>query len=158
MTTKIVVGHVRAWIQRGPTSSPTILRNASTFALLECMIAAVAAAALATLNHIFFIQRKEEFGVLNAVGRSRWWLVLRTLKETGGLIGVAWAVGAALCGIGLLSMQRIFYAPRGLNLNFFDPAPWLLTTPVPLAVVLASAGTIGWMLRKLDPVAVIERR
>jgi ABC-type antimicrobial peptide transport system permease subunit len=129
-----------------------------TFALLECMIAAVAAAALATLNHIFFIQRKEEFGVLNAVGRSRWWLVLRTLKETGGLIGVAWAVGAALCGIGLLSMQRIVYAPRGLNLDFFDPAPWLLTTPVPLAVVLASAGTIGWMLRKLDPVAVIERR
>jgi hypothetical protein len=30
--------------------------------------------------------------------------------------------------------------------------------PLPLAVALASVGTIGWMLHKLDPVAVIERR
>ena len=129
-----------------------------TFTLLECMIAAVAAIALATLNHIFFTQRKEEFGILNAIGRSRRWLVLRTMKETGSVVGVAWAIGAVLCGIGLLGMQSLVYAPRGLTLGFFNPAPWLLTIPVPLAVALASVGTIGWMLSRLDPVAVIERR
>jgi ABC-type antimicrobial peptide transport system permease subunit len=129
-----------------------------TFAVLECMIAAVAAIALATLNHIFFTQRKEEFGILNAVGRSRLWLVWRTMKETGSLVSVAWAVGAALCGIGLLSMQSLVYAPRGLTLDFFSLTPWLLTMPLPIAVVLASAGTIVRALRKLDPVAVIERR
>jgi hypothetical protein len=129
-----------------------------TFALLECMIAVVAAVALATLNHIFFDQRKEEFGILNAVGRSRRWLVLRTIKETGSVVGVAWVVGAALCGIGLLGMQSLVYGPRGLTLDFFDPAPWLLTLPIPLAVILASVGTIAWMLYKLDPVAVVERR
>jgi ABC-type lipoprotein release transport system permease subunit len=129
-----------------------------TFALLECMIAAVAAIALATLNHIFFTQRKEEFGILNAIGRSRRWLVLRTMKETSSVVGVAWAIGAVLCGIGLLGMQSLVYAPRGLTLGFFNPAPWLLTIPVPLAVALASVGTIGWMLSRLDPVAIIERR
>jgi ABC-type antimicrobial peptide transport system permease subunit len=129
-----------------------------TFTLLECMIAAVAAVALATLNHIFFTQRQEEFGVLNAIGRSRRWLVLRTMKETGGVIGMAWAVGAVLCGIGLLCMQTLVYAPRGLALDFFNLAPWLLTTPVPLAVALASVGTVAWALSRLDPVAVIERR
>ena len=128
------------------------------FAALECMIAAVAAVALATLNHIFFTQRREEFGILNAVGRSRRWLVLRTMKETGSAVGVAWVVGAALCGIGLLGMQSLVYAPRGLTLDFFSPTPWLLTLPIPLAVVAASAGTIAWMLTKLDPVSVIERR
>jgi putative ABC transport system permease protein len=131
---------------------------ALTFALLECMIAAVAAVALATLNHIFFTQRREEFGVLSALGRSRRWLVLRTIAETGSVIGIAWFAGAVMCGIGLAGMQGLVYAPRGLTLDYFSLAPWLLTTPVPLAVALASAGTIAWMLFQLDPVAVIERR
>jgi len=129
-----------------------------TFAALECMIAAVAAIALTTLNHIFFTQRKEEFGILNAVGRSRLWLVFRTMKETGSVVGVAWVVGAVLCGIGLICMQVLVYGPRGLNLDFFSPTPWLLTMPLPITVVLASVGTIAWMLSKLDPVAIIERR
>jgi len=129
-----------------------------TFALLECMIAVVAALALATLNHIFFDQRRKEFGILNAAGRSRRWLVLRTIVETGSVVCVAWVVGAALCGIGLLGIQGLVYGPRGLTLDFFNPVPWLLTLPVPLAVILASVGTIAWMLSKLDPVSVIESR
>lgn len=128
------------------------------FAALECMIAAVAAVALATLNHIFFTQRREEFGILNAIGRSRRWLVLRTIKETGSVVGIAWVVGAVLCGIGLLGMQSLVYGPRGLTLDFFSPTPWLLTLPIPLAVVAASAGTIAWTLSRLDPVSIIERR
>jgi len=43
----------------------------------------VAAVALAALNCIFFAQRQEEFGILHAIGRSRPWLVFRTVKETG---------------------------------------------------------------------------
>jgi ABC-type antimicrobial peptide transport system permease subunit len=128
------------------------------FAVLECMIAAVAAIALATLNHIFFTQRKEEFGILNAIGRSRRWLVWRTIKETSSVVGVAWLVGAVLCGTGLFGIQSLFYAPRGLSLNFFNLAPWLLTVPLPLAIALASVGTVAWTLSKLDPVAVVERR
>ena len=80
------------------------------------------------------------------------------MKETGSVIGVAWVVGAALCGIGLLSMQSLVYGPRGLTLDFFSLAPWLLTVPLPLAVVAASAGTIAWTLSRLDPVSIIERR
>lgn len=131
---------------------------AVTFALLECMIAAVAAVALATLNHIFFAQRREEFGVLSALGRSKRWLVLRTMAETGSVVSIAWLAGAVLCGVGLLGMQSLVYAPRGLALDFFNATPWLLTAPVPLAVALASVGTIAWMLSRLDPVTVIERR
>jgi ABC-type lipoprotein release transport system permease subunit len=131
---------------------------ALTFVLLECMIAAVAAVALATLNHIFFTQRREEFGVLSALGRSRRWLILRTMAETGSVISVGWLAGAVMCGIGLALMQSLVYAPRGLPIDLFNLTPWLLTTPVPLAVALASAGTIAWMLSRLDPVAVIERR
>ena len=129
-----------------------------TFAALECMIAVIAAIALATLNHIFFTQRREEFGILNAIGRNRLWLVLRTMKETGSVVGVAWGIGAVLCGMGLFGMQSLVYAPRGLTLDVFSPTPWLLTVPLPLSVALASVGTIAWMLHRLDPVSIIERR
>jgi ABC-type lipoprotein release transport system permease subunit len=129
-----------------------------TFAALEYMIAAVAAIALATLNHIFFTQRREEFGILNALGRSRRWLVLRTMKETSSVVGIAWVVGAVLCGIGLLGVQSLVYGPRGLTVDFTSLSPWLLTLPLPLTVVAASAGVVAWMLHRLDPVSVIERR
>jgi len=129
-----------------------------TFALLECMIAAVAAVALTMLNHVFFTQRTDEFGILNALGRSRSWLAWRTVKETASTVGLAWVGGAGLCGIGLLAMQSLVYGPRGLALDFFSLTPWLLTTPLPLAVVAAGVGTISWALSRLDPVAVIERR
>ena len=74
------------------------------------------------------------------------------------VVAVAWLIGAAVCGIGLMYAQANVYGPMGLSLNFFNPAPWLFTLPIPLAVVAASAGTIARMLSKLDPVSVIERK
>jgi hypothetical protein len=127
-------------------------------ASLEYMIAAVAAIALATLNHIFFTQRKQEFGILNAIGRSRRWLVLRTMKETGGMLSIAWVIGALVCAGGLLAVQNLVYGPRSLSVNFFNPMPWMLSMSLPLTVILISTGTIAWMLSKLDAVSIVERR
>lgn len=129
-----------------------------TFAALECMIAAVAAIALATLNYISYTQRREEYGILNAIGHGSRQLIWRTMKETISVIGVAWAVGAILCGIGLFLMLRLVYAPRGLPLNFFNPSPWLFTLPIPLAVIAVSTSVIVRTLSRLDPVSIIERR
>jgi ABC-type lipoprotein release transport system permease subunit len=130
----------------------------AVFGVVEVIIAIVAAVALAVLSYVFFAQRREEFGVLHAIGRSRPWLVLRTVRETASTIGVAWLLSAVVCGIGLVGVQFGLYAPRGLSLNFFNPVPWLFTLPIPVAVIAASGGLVSRMLRKLDPVAVIERR
>jgi ABC-type lipoprotein release transport system permease subunit len=128
------------------------------FAVVGCVTAIVAAIAMATLNYIFFTQRREEFGILHAVGRSRLWLVLRTMRETGSVITVAWLVGAVVCCIGLICFQALVYAPKGLSLNLFNPMPWVLTFPVPLAVVVIGTSTVARLLQKLDPVSIIERR
>jgi ABC-type lipoprotein release transport system permease subunit len=128
------------------------------FAALESMIAIVAATALTVLNHIFFAQRQEEFGILHAVGRSRPWLILRAARESGSVVAVGWLIGAALCIVGLICAQASVYGPRGLSLDFFNPAPWVFTLPIPLTVVAASAGTVARMLSRLDPVSIIERR
>jgi ABC-type lipoprotein release transport system permease subunit len=128
------------------------------FALVESLIAVVAAVALATLNYIFYSQRKDEFGILNALGRSCGWLTMRTMRETGSTVLLAWLIGAGICLLGLALAQAFIYAPLGLKTEFANLVPWLFTLPIPLAVVLASTGTIGRMLRKLDPVMIIERR
>ena len=129
-----------------------------TFLLMESVMAAVAAIALAGLNYIFVTQRQSEFGVLNALGFTRLQLVWRVVRETAVTTGTALLLSVALCVAGLLYMQFGLYAPLGLRLDFFNVTPWLFTLPIPVAVLAASAGTIGWTLSRLDPVAIIERR
>ena len=128
------------------------------FAVVEGVIAIVAAIALAVLSYTFFTQRREEFGILHAIGYGRLWLVLRTVREATSAVAVAWLIGAAMCGIGLIYMQTSVYAPKGLTLDFFNAGPWLFTLPMPLAVVAVGAGLVTWMLSRLDSVAIIERR
>ena len=125
---------------------------------VEGIIAAVAVIALAVLNYVFFTQRRGEFGILHAVGHSRPWLLLRTIKETLGVVVAAWLLGAAMCLVSLLYGQANIYAPAGLSLDLANLTPWLFTLPIPMAVVAASTGTISRMLRKLDPVSIVERR
>jgi hypothetical protein len=68
--------------------------------------------ALAVLSYVFLAQRREEIGVLHAIGRSRRWLVLRTVRETASAIGLAWLASALVLGIGLIGVQVGLYAPR----------------------------------------------
>jgi ABC-type lipoprotein release transport system permease subunit len=127
-------------------------------AALESVIAVVAAIAVGILNYIFFAQRLEEFGMLHATGHSRRWLVLRTVRETASVVGLAWLMGAAICVLGLILAQVTIYAAEGVNIDFSNPTPWLFTLPIPLVIIAASAGTIARKLSKLDPVSIIERR
>jgi len=169
-------GHKReidAWLEKSVAPAQTEVNTYGTqrrksrqfaqsmlllFAAVESIIAIVAVIALATLNYIFFAQRREEFGILHAVGHSRPWLVLRTVRETGSVVALAWLIGAAVCMVSLVYAQAKVYAPMGLSLDFFNPSPWLFTLPIPLAVITVGAGTIGRTLSKLDPVSIIERR
>jgi ABC-type lipoprotein release transport system permease subunit len=162
-----------AWLEENVASTRTLvetyaaaLRNMQQairsmlllFAAVESVVAVVAAVALAALHYIFFSQRRDEFGILHAVGYGRPWLVLRTIRETVSVVAAAWLIGAAVCVISLIYAQAKVYAPMGLSLNLSNLSPWLFTLPIPLAVVAASAGTITRMLTQLDPVSIVERR
>jgi hypothetical protein len=129
-----------------------------TFGGIEGVVTVVASIALAVLGYVFFSQRRDEFGVLHAIGHSRRWLVRRTVGETVSVVTVAWLIGAVVCLAALVYLRSALFAPRGLSLNLFHPGSWLLTLPVPLAVVAVSTALVVWMLSTLDPVTIIERR
>jgi hypothetical protein len=126
--------------------------------VLEGMIAVVAALTLAGLNYIFFLGRRIEFGVLHALGLGRRRLIWRGVCEALVTAGAAW-LAAVLVFAGIVGgIQAWVYTPAGIQLNFFNPTPWLFTLPVPAAVTVAVAAALAWMLSRLDPVAIIERR
>jgi ABC-type antimicrobial peptide transport system permease subunit len=137
----------------------TIVQTAqASLAIGSAILSVVAGLGLAILNYIFVTQRRDEFGALHAVGHSRAALIARTLRESVSIAVVAWLVGAAVCIAGMFYAQATLYTPLGTSLDWTNPIPWLSTLPIPLAVVVASAGTIAWVLSRLDPVAIIERR
>jgi ABC-type antimicrobial peptide transport system permease subunit len=162
-----------AWLEENVASSQTALQTfdgmqrdyglamwalMALFGIIESVIAVVAAVALAILSYTFFIQRRDEFGVLHAIGHSRRRLVLRTARESASIVLVAWLLSVVLCGIGLVYIQARVFAPKGMTFNMLHPAPWLFTLPLPLAVVAVGVGLVARMLRRLDPVTVIEGR
>jgi ABC-type lipoprotein release transport system permease subunit len=126
--------------------------------IVESVIAVVAAVALAILSYTFFTQRRDEFGILHAVGHSRRWLIWRTAWESTSVVAIAWVLGALLCGIGLICMQTAVFAPKGMTFNVLSPALWAFTLPMPVAVIAVSTGLVARTLRRLDAVSVIERR
>jgi hypothetical protein len=92
------------------------------------------------------------------LGHRRPWLVLRTVGETASVVAASWLIGAAVCMAGLIYVQAVVYVPMGLSLDLLNPAPWLFTLPMPLAVVAVGTGLVARMLSRLDLVAIIERR
>jgi ABC-type antimicrobial peptide transport system permease subunit len=130
----------------------------AVFAIIESVSAVVAAVAAGLLSYTFFAQRRQEYGVLHAIGHSRSRLAWLTVRESVGAVVVAWLLGMMLCAIGLVYMQTAVFAPKGMTFNVFHPAPWLFTLPLPLAVVIVGAGLVTRMLRRLDPVIIIEGR
>jgi ABC-type lipoprotein release transport system permease subunit len=141
-----------AGFRRATRDTPLII------ALIEGVLAVVAAGALAVLNHILVSQRQPEFGLLHALGHQRAGLIWRTVRETAFTTGTAWGISGIACLFGLLYLQFVVFAPQGLRLDMLNPMPWLFTLPIPAAVLLASGGTVARMLAKLDAVSILERR
>jgi ABC-type lipoprotein release transport system permease subunit len=129
-----------------------------SMALLEGLIAGVAAIGLAVLNHVFTSQRHSEFGVLHALGYGRRQLVRRVLGETAFTAGIAWSFSAIAGLVSMLCLRFAVFAPLGLTFGLFNLTPWLYTLPIPVAVLAVTTGTTARTLSRLDAVSIIERR
>ena len=129
----------------------------NTFLIL--LVTIVLSLVVGLLNNLFFRQRMNEFGLLAAIGYSRWGLIMRVAWESLGVTLAAWIIGVGL-GVAVLSWFNLtFIVPHGLLMNIFD---WnvlaLHTLPIPLMVFAFGMGTVAWQLLRLDPISIIERR
>lgn len=132
--------------------------NMRSIALLESVIAIVAAIGMTVLNYIYTSQRQSEFGILYALGHGRRKLAGRVLAETSFMIAAAWMLSALAAVLMMLSLRFGVYAPRGISFSILNLTPWLYTLPIPVLVLLITTGSTVLTLSKLDPISIIERR
>lgn len=110
------------------------------------------------LMNIYFSQRVQEFGLLQALGYTKRKMLSRVLMETILVVIGGWVLGT-LVAFALLSLVKArLMDPNAFALDVFDPAAYRYTIPVPIAILLVSAATIIAKFRGFDPVGIVERR
>jgi ABC-type lipoprotein release transport system permease subunit len=130
------------------------------FMLLVPVILVVACAfslVVVAVNRIQNAQRLPEFGILNAMGLGKRWLIRRLTIETAALALVGWAVGLGLACLALALLKVALFAPQGQDLSYVAWIPILFALPIPTAVIGFTFLSIRKHLSRLDPVSIVER-
>ncbi|MBI4788018.1 MAG: ABC transporter permease [Chloroflexi bacterium] len=130
----------------------------SILTFVNVVIVFVLSLGVGLLNVIYFRQRVGEFGILRGIGYSRLFLARRVALESLTITVLAWIVGMVLSAIVYQVLNVLIFEPQGATLSLFNMRALSGTLPVPIFVWLFSTATVAWQLRRLDPVAVIDRR
>jgi ABC-type antimicrobial peptide transport system permease subunit len=121
-------------------------------------ISVIVALVVVLLALIAFQARSDEFALLLAVGITRRRLAGKVLLEH-----LLCAAGALVLGLGLgygfLAWWDVaVLAPKAILIDFFAPYPLALAATLPLVAAAASAAILTLRLRRMDPVAILQRR
>jgi hypothetical protein len=110
------------------------------------------------LNLISFQARHDEFALWIALGHTRGRLVRKLVVESAAQATAAWALGFAL-GFGFVALYDAWVlAPKAIFIDYLGAYPIVLASALPLLASAASAVALAFRLRRMDPVAVIQRR
>ncbi|MCH8273764.1 MAG: ABC transporter permease [Armatimonadetes bacterium] len=122
------------------------------------MLVLVITLMMGMLISIHLAQREGEFGLLQAIGFTRGRLIRRAVLEAALVVVAGWTLGAAAAYGVLTVVKTLVMDPKAFALNPADPAAYLYTIPVPVAIIAAAALTVWFRFRRFDPISVIERR
>gem|GEM_PF-396534 len=131
------------------------------FSILNVVIATLALVItfmMAMLMNIYQTQRLVEFGLLQAIGYTRFQMLRRVFTETAIVIVLGWIFGVAAAQLLLLIADRVLMAPHSFALQTFDERAFRYALPLPIAILTVAAITVWWRFRRFDPVAIVERR
>jgi ABC-type transport system, involved in lipoprotein release, permease component len=120
------------------------------------IITGVITLCVSILFYIYFYQRRLEFGLLEALGHTRQMIVGKAFLEITviNLLGfVLGLLSALLCG---WALNRFIYMERGLRLVLWDQSYIFRLLSTLLFVTFISLLPIWRMLKKVDPITIIE--
>ena len=125
---------------------------------IDLVTVAVLALATGLLNNLYYLQRMEEYGILAAMGFTHALLARRAMVEVAALTISSWAAGLGLTAAITWGLQRWLFGPQGVRLPTMGLSDILFTIPVPVLIGAFTLATVLGRLRRMDPVAIVERR
>ena len=134
----------------------SLARIDTLFSLINVMLIVIVSFCTAFLYYIYFSQRRSEIGLLWSLGFSRQQVINRAFLEVsttnilGYILGVLISI---VCGV---LVNILYLDPLGQPLEIFNSKLMLQTLCVPIFVILFSIIPIWRMLKKLDPISIIE--
>jgi ABC-type lipoprotein release transport system permease subunit len=124
--------------------------------IFDLIITGVISLCVSILFYIYFYQRRPEFGLLEALGHTREMIVGKAFLEIAVINILGFCIGvlsALLCG---WVLNHFIYMERGLPLVLWDQSYIFRLLATPLVVTLISLLPVWRMLKKVDPITIIE--
>lgn len=132
-------------------------QNIKTVLTFMCLLIVIIVSLCAGfLCYIYFMQRRQEFGLLNAMGYSRQFILARCCREIGVLNLLGYTGGVVLSVAAGYLIDLLAYAPRGQILQIGNRDCFVTALSIPLFTILFGIIPIWRMLQRLEPVSVLE--
>jgi ABC-type antimicrobial peptide transport system permease subunit len=108
-------------------------------------------------KYVQYINRKEELGLLNAIGYNKNQILGKTLKEVVSINVFGFLLGILLGAIASLGLDKGLWSPRGVTGLLYSSKGFIIAMFVPLFTILFSIIPINSLINKLDPIKMIEK-
>jgi ABC-type lipoprotein release transport system permease subunit len=120
------------------------------------MITGIVAVCVSFLFYIYFFQRRSEFGLLEALGHTRQMVVGKAFLEIAGINLLGFMGGLVVAVLSEWALSSFILMDRGLPLVLWDQSYAFKLISTPLFVTFISLLPVWRMLKKVDPIAIIE--
>jgi len=124
--------------------------------LLVFIVITVLCITLSNTSIMHFYQRRSEFGVLTAIGYTRWEIVKKVWLEAVLIGSISFLLGIALSMLCASAFNVLYWNPIGDSVHLWSLKGFLVTATIPLFVTIFSVKPILKLLKKEDLINVIE--
>ena len=129
----------------------------SIFGIVNILVAVVVSVVVGVINRMALMRRLPEFGLLNALGQFKSWLIGRLTLESAFIAGIGWIIGLGLSLLVMFGLRATLYYAMGMELDLTNPWPFLFTLPIPTVIVIFAVLSARQVFARLDSIAIIER-
>lgn len=127
-----------------------------TINILAAMIIIAMVVAVGNISYVHFFERRKEFGILRALGYSMKSIIIKTFYEISIMNLIGFFLGLLLSIVTSLMLKLIFLNHLGITISFWCPQGLIQCLCIPIFTTLFSIKPINFMVRKVDPISIIE--
>lgn len=124
--------------------------------IIYLVITVIVTICVSFLFYIYFYQRRPEFGLLEALGHTRQTIIGKAFLEIAGINLLGFIGGVGVATVCEWALSSFILMERGLPLVLWDQSYIFKLLSTPLFVTFSSLLPVWRMLKKVDPISIIE--